>query len=64
MVRINGELLSVSGQTIAQYLSNTAYKSKFIAVERNGEIVPKTLYEVTILEDEDCIEIVNFVGGG
>lgn len=35
-----------------------------IAVERNLEIVPKSLYEDTELSDGDRIEIVQFVGGG
>lgn len=35
-----------------------------IAVERNLEIVPKSLFAQTALEDGDRIEIVQFVGGG
>ena len=35
-----------------------------IAVERNGEIVPKRLYGETVLQDNDVIEVVSFVGGG
>jgi sulfur carrier protein len=35
-----------------------------VAVERNLEIVPRSLYEATPLSDGDRIEIVSFVGGG
>ena len=35
-----------------------------IAIERNLEIVPKSLYGETALSDGDKIEIVQFVGGG
>ena len=35
-----------------------------IAVERNGDIVPKGLYGQTILRDGDTLEVVRFVGGG
>jgi thiamine biosynthesis protein ThiS len=35
-----------------------------VAVERNLEIVPRSAYEKTSLEDGDRIEIVHFIGGG
>ncbi len=35
-----------------------------VAVERNLEIVPRSAYQETALEDGDRIEIVHFIGGG
>ena len=35
-----------------------------VAVERNLEIVPRSLYAATPLADGDRIEIVHFIGGG
>ena len=64
MVKINGKELDIAGKTLAEYLATTNYDPKRIAVERNGEIVPKAKYSETILEDGDCVEIVSFVGGG
>ena len=64
MVKINGTAQDVAGKTLAEYLAATSYDSKRVAVERNGEIVPKAAYEVTVLEEEDALEIVSFVGGG
>lgn len=64
MVKINGVELDIAGKTLAEYLSTTDYDPKRIAVERNGEIVPKALYDRTILEAEDSLEVVSFVGGG
>lgn len=64
MVKINGEQLDVAGKTIIEYLETTSYDVKRIAIERNGEIVPKAMYESTILMDDDSIEVVSFVGGG
>ena len=49
MVKINGEALAVAGKTLAEYLAGTDYNPKRIAVERNGEIVPKAAYGETIL---------------
>ena len=64
MVKVNGEELDIAGKTVAQYLSTTNYDPKRIAVERNGDIVFKSQYEATILQDGDSVEIVSFVGGG
>ena len=64
MVKINGYELDIAGKTLAEYLASTEYDSKRIAVERNGEIVPKAMYSETVLENGDCVEIVSFVGGG
>ena len=64
MVRINGAELDMAGRTLAEYLAQTAYDPKRIAVERNGEIVPKANYGATVLQDGDVVEVVSFVGGG
>lgn len=64
MVKINGELLDVSGKTLAEYIATTNYDPKRIAVEINGDIVPKAMYNDTLLYDEDTVEVVSFVGGG
>ena len=64
MVKINGKELNVAGKTVAEYLAATTYDPKRIAVECNGDIVPKTQYDKTVLRDGDCVEVVSFVGGG
>lgn len=37
---------------------------KRIAIERNGEIIPRSLYAETLLKNGDKLEIVGAVGGG
>ena len=64
MVKINGEELNIAGKTVAEYLRATNYDPKRIAVERNGDIVPKAQYGEIVLKDGDSVEIVSFVGGG
>ena len=64
MIKINGEDLNIDGKTLAEYLTSANYNLQQIAVERNGEIVPKALYGETVLADGDVLEVVNFVGGG
>lgn len=46
------------------FLKREGYQKNRIAVERNGEIVPKSEYEKVIVTDSDTLEIVTFVGGG
>ena len=64
MVKINGQELNIAGMTVLEYLATTNYDPKRIAVERNGDIVYKSQYDATVLEDGDHLEIVSFVGGG
>ena len=64
MVKINGENLDIAGKTLEEYLEMANYNPKTIAVECNGEIVPKSQYHQTVLHSGDVIEVVSFVGGG
>ena len=64
MVKINGEISDVAGKTIAKYLMESGYDIKRVAVEKNGDIVPKAEYETTRFCDGDSVEVVSFVGGG
>ena len=64
MFRINGENFEIAGKTVAEYLEETDYDPKRIAVELNGEIVPKSQYAQKALKNGDSLEVVSFVGGG
>ena len=48
MVTINGTELDIAGTTLAEYLAAENYDSRRIAVERNGDIVPKAEYGQTV----------------
>ena len=62
---LNGEATSTpDGVTVAGLLDQLGFPLKGVAVERNREIVPKSLYGTTHLSEGDRIEIVQFVGGG
>ena len=64
MVKINGEELAIAGSTVAEYLAESGYDTKRVAVELNGDILPKAQYDSTVLHDGDSVEVVSFVGGG
>ena len=62
---VNGEPdVAAEGASLADILDRLGFPAKGIAVERNREIVPRSRYGVTRLEEGDRIEIVQFVGGG
>jgi sulfur carrier protein len=64
-VIVNGAARPVpQGSTLAQLLEQMALAGKRIAVERNGEIVPRSRHAQEPLADGDRLEIVVAVGGG
>ena len=64
-LKINGETRQFSeALTVAGLIEALGYTGKRIAVERNGEIVPKSQHAATPLASGDQLEIVVAVGGG
>ena len=53
-----------SGATIAALVASLDLNPQKVAVERNGEIVPRSTLADVALGDGDVLEIVHFVGGG
>ena len=49
---------------VQSLLRRLSMEGKKVAVERNGEIVPKSAHGATVLRDGDRLEIVVAVGGG
>ena len=64
MVKINGEDLDVGGKSVTEYLNSADFDLMRVAVELNGDIVPKAQYSDTFFMDGDSVEVVSFVGGG
>lgn len=64
MIKINGEILDTCNIKLIEYLNEKNYNPNRIAVELNGEIIPRSNYEKIILKSGDTLEIVTFVGGG
>ena len=64
-LKINGDLRHFpAALTVAGLIEQLGYAGKRIAVERNGEIVPKSQHASTVLVSGDQLEIVVAVGGG
>ena len=65
-VTVNGapRLIDASNPDVATLIRLLGLEGKRIAVERNGEIVPKSRYGETRVSEGDKLEIVAAVGGG
>lgn len=63
-IHVNGEPREVSARTILGLVEDLGLDIRKVAVERNLEIVPRSLHATTALTEGDRIELVQFVGGG
>jgi sulfur carrier protein len=64
-IQLNGEIKQIQAQTtLSQLLDALGMTGKRIAIEKNGNIVPKSQHPTTLLQANDQIEIVVAVGGG
>lgn len=64
-IRVNGESRQVeAGTTIAHLLTELQMQPRFLAVERNFELVPRIQHAECVLREGDDLEIVTLVGGG
>lgn len=65
MIIVNGEEFEIdSGSSVANLVEERGLDRSRVAVELNGEIVPRGTFDDTLLHDGDKVEIVHFVGGG
>ena len=63
-ITVNGEIKNITEMTLLRFLESLDIDPRRVAVELNTDIVPKSDYETTTLQDGDRMEIVQFVGGG
>ena len=64
MISINGEKKEITNISVKDIIHKEGYNEQRIAVEINGNIIPKSQYGECIIQDGDTVEIVSFVGGG
>jgi sulfur carrier protein len=64
-ISVNGSTERFEGPVaVSALLERLALAGRKVAVERNGEIVPRGAHGATLLADGDRLEIVVAVGGG
>lgn len=63
-LQVNGKPHSSQAATVADLLAELRLAGKPVAVERNGEVVPRRAHADTRVADGDVFELVTLVGGG
>lgn len=64
-ITLNGQSKALANtDTVGSLIVELGYQNKRIAVELNGDIVPKSQHASTPIKEGDTIEIVVAVGGG
>ncbi len=64
-VTVNGEAQEIPAETTVHGLiALLALADGPVAVERNGEVVPRAEHAGTALAEGDVVEVLHFVGGG
>ena len=64
-IRLNGEPRELpSPLSVAALLESLGIDARRVAVEHNRRVVPRHAYRATMIDADDEVEIVNFVGGG
>ena len=65
-ISINGNIKQFNGEnmTISVLVVTLNLVGKRLAIEKNGEIVPRSQFDAVLLSNGDKLEIVGAVGGG
>ncbi len=64
-IQLNGETYALSATlSVAALLEHLQLAGRRVAVELNFEIVPRSLYETTLVKEGDAVEVVHAIGGG
>jgi sulfur carrier protein len=64
-IQVNGAIQVVpQHSTLSELLDALRLSGKRLAVELNGEIVPRSTYGERRLAENDVLEIVQAIGGG
>ena len=64
-IQLNGNPYEInSGTNLNELLNKLKIQKNKVAIEVNGEIVERKKYPSLILNKDDQVEIVQFIGGG
>jgi len=64
-IQLNGDPHEIPGPlSVSALLEQLEIDARRVAVELNLDVVKKTAYDSSLIDEGDEVEIVNFVGGG
>ena len=64
IIRVNGKEESTETKSLVEYLESKNIDGKTIIIELNEQILKRDELSGVVLNDNDQIEIIRFVGGG
>ena len=64
-IQLNGSPYEINkGSNLNDLLNKLKIQKNKVAIEVNGQIIEKNKYQILILDKNDKVEIVHFIGGG
>lgn len=64
-IQVNGEAREVEeNMSLAELVASLSLKAEQVAIELNQNVVRRRQWASTMLQTDDKVEIVHFVGGG
>ena len=64
-IQLNGNSYEINdGTNLSELLNKLKIQTNKVAIEVNGEIIERNKYQNLILNKDDKVEIVHFIGGG
>ena len=64
-IQLNGTAYEINkGTNLSELLNRLKIQKNKVAIEVNGQIIEKNKYQILILDKNDKVEIVHFIGGG
>lgn len=64
IIRFNGESKETSSQNLQEFLGGLKIDAKYFAVAINNHVIPSAEYVSTVLNENDCVEVIQPVCGG
>lgn len=62
---VNGSLITTEARTLADFFTQKTIETRYIIVELNHEVLPKTTnFSAVYLKEGDDLNVLHIVGGG
>jgi len=63
-MKINGKQVEYEAISLLEYLRKHDYRAGYVVIERSGEIITRERFGEIMLQKDDDINILQFMGGG
>ncbi|RUM37570.1 MAG: thiamine biosynthesis protein ThiS [Desulfobulbus sp.] len=63
-ITLNGKKVEVQGRTLNALVKELGFQPESLVVEKNKKLIKRDNWAATPLHEGDCLELLNFVGGG